>query len=938
MCPLSGRLFVVCALLVVVLAPQSALALPNPAATYCEKMGYKYAVIQRPGGARGVVVVAPGVEFDAWDFFKGKVGSAYGYGALFGYETVCERRDVGTHVEEVAVCVRRGTGAKGAMEEERISLLDLMERNGEPLFDTDALREAEASAGALAEFSEEPAPTEGEPQTFDLPSSFCWTNYNGHRYIGAIRDQGDCGSCYAFGACATAEGVYNYANGLYDGNCVDFSESFIAWCLGRLAAYNDHFFGCDGADYDYYELAALTNEGVCSEADFPYRTTDPGTCTHWSDPRTVFKSWHRVACNDIEAIKTAIMTYGVVDAALYVTTSFESYSGGIWGNTTTNCTGTPCYYASANHAIALVGWNDADGGYWILRNSWNTTWGENGYMRIRYKAAHVACAVVYVTYNPPVPTVATVPATLITNNAATLNGTVNPNAQATTYWFEYGTSTSYGATTPHTGAGSGSTAVAVSNRVTGLSDSTTYHFRLVATNAGGANQGADEAFMTIGTPSAPQTVTDPATAISATSARLHGTVNPCGAATLCWFEYGATTNYGLTTTPASAGSGWSFLAVSNTVGELNPSSTYHFRLVASNSLGKTVGADQKFDSTAVTATLLAEDFENGGSIPAGWLQQYLTNTMSWLFVNGDGAREYDKPASAHSGSYNANLYYGGYTPRTTRLITPAIDFGANTNNPTLTFWHYMEEWYGDQDELRILYRTSAGGAWTVIQAYTSSVASWTQRTIALPSPNSTYYIAFQGTAKYGYGIAVDDVLVTGEPPPPPGVTTEPASLVATNTATLNGSVNPNGLATTYWFEYGTNTNYGSATSPESAGAGSAAVAVSNGVSDLDDHTLYHFRVAASNASGVSYGSDAEFTTMYEPPPVVDCPPEGVTASSMILQWNSFTNRFYAVLYSTNLMSGFQPLATNLPGTPPVNVYTDQIEDIQGRYYRVREEE
>jgi C1A family cysteine protease len=236
----------------------------------------------------------------------------------------------------------------------------------------------------------------GEKQ---LPSSFDWRNYNGYSYIGPIRDQGTCGSCYAFGACAAAEGTYNWAYGKYDANCADFSESYIMWCLGRLSQYNSHFFGCDGADYTYSEVEALTAEGVANETDFPYTTSDPGSCTHWGNPTTVFDSWHRIVCNDIEAIKTAIMTYGVVDAAVYVGRAFDAYSGGIYEDTKTSCNANPCYYATTNHAVALVGWDDNGGdGYWILRNSWGATdWGENGYMRIKYTSARVACEAVYLT-------------------------------------------------------------------------------------------------------------------------------------------------------------------------------------------------------------------------------------------------------------------------------------------------------------------------------------------------------------------------------------------------------------------------------------------------------------------------------------------------------------------------------------------------------------
>jgi len=241
-----------------------------------------------------------------------------------------------------------------------------------------------------------------------LPASFDWRNYNGLSYIGPVRDQGGCGSCYSFGACAAAEGTWNFATGHYGSSCADFSESFIIWCLGSVSPYNNHFFGCDGADYSYAELQALCDYGVCDESAFPYTVTNPGTCTHWNDPMMRFASWHRIPCGDIDAIKTAIMTYGVVDAAVYVGSAFQAYSSGVYNDSRTACSANPCYDATTNHAIALVGWNDngdpVKKGYWILRNSWNTTWGESGYMKIRYNAARVACEAAYLVYNTITPT------------------------------------------------------------------------------------------------------------------------------------------------------------------------------------------------------------------------------------------------------------------------------------------------------------------------------------------------------------------------------------------------------------------------------------------------------------------------------------------------------------------------------------------------------
>lgn len=236
-----------------------------------------------------------------------------------------------------------------------------------------------------------------------LPASFDWRSNNGHSYIGPVRNQGDCGACYAFGACATAESSYNIANSLVDGACADFSEAFIAWCLGSMPAYQSHFYGCGGADFDYQELQALVDQGVPNESSFPYSDTNPQACPANASyaARVRYNAWYRVSCNDIDAIKTAIMTYGVVDAAVTVTDAWRAYASGVYEDTQTSCDGSPCENVTTDHAISLVGWDDnppeGGGGCWILRNSWGADWGENGYMRIRYTSAHVACAVAYVT-------------------------------------------------------------------------------------------------------------------------------------------------------------------------------------------------------------------------------------------------------------------------------------------------------------------------------------------------------------------------------------------------------------------------------------------------------------------------------------------------------------------------------------------------------------
>jgi hypothetical protein len=98
------------------------------------------------------------------------------------------------------------------------------------------------------------------------------------------------------------------------------------------------------------------------------------------------------------------------------------------------------------------------------------------------------------------PTVTTTAATGVTNNFATLNGTVNPNGQSSTAFFVYGLTTSYGSTNVISGALTGSSTVAVSTNLTGLSWGQTYHFRLAAYNTSGTNYGSDLTFATAALP------------------------------------------------------------------------------------------------------------------------------------------------------------------------------------------------------------------------------------------------------------------------------------------------------------------------------------------------------------------------------------------------------------------------------------------------------
>ena len=146
-----------------------------------------------------------------------------------------------------------------------------------------------------------------------------------------------------------------------------------------------------------------------------------------------------------------------------------------------------------------------------------------------------------------------------------------------------------------------------------------------------------------------------------------------------------------------------------------------------------------------------EDFENTATFDC-WSQE---GDSEWELGTGD----YSTSTGSHSGTHNALITHDG-TGDVTMLISPVLSLTPGSP-ATLSFWHLQRVWAGDQDELRVYYRTSQTDTWHELMSFTGDIQTWTKDSVDLPNVSATYQIAFEMTDGYGYGVAIDDVTVTG---------------------------------------------------------------------------------------------------------------------------------------------------------------------------------
>lgn len=204
-----------------------------------------------------------------------------------------------------------------------------------------------------------------EPIHVNLPKSIDW------RHKGAVTEvkkQKKCGCCYAFATIGAVEGHHF----LKTGHLLSLSEQNIVDCS---VSYGNS--GCDGGVFEY-SFNYIRDHGICTEESYPYRGDEFECKSSVKKTNVTIKGYKRISSANENELQAALVTHGPISVAIdAVHDSLFHYKDGIWHEPN-------CSSESLNHGVLLVGYgtDEFERDYYILKNSWGKTWGNNGFFKM----------------------------------------------------------------------------------------------------------------------------------------------------------------------------------------------------------------------------------------------------------------------------------------------------------------------------------------------------------------------------------------------------------------------------------------------------------------------------------------------------------------------------------------------------------------------------
>jgi YVTN family beta-propeller protein len=377
-----------------------------------------------------------------------------------------------------------------------------------------------------------------------------------------------------------------------------------------------------------------------------------------------------------------------------------------------------------------------------------------------------------------------------------------------------------------------------------------------------------------GAPTTPFPLTSNASQVTTTSATLNGSVSPNGLSTAAWFEWGtdSTLTNRQSTTQQTIGAGTTNQPIVANLSGLSPGLTYYFRAVGSSSAGTARGAILSFSTGG---TISGRITNKNGSGLQGRTVKVTGSPGTFTSAPSDANGNYTVVGVPFGASYSATADGSGETFST--YGQPSGSLSPFTSNVTGLNFAKTTPQYAASGTVTI-----SGGDLTGLSV--TAVASGEPGDgRQCPGPYTAGHFECLGLSqstsysitpvKANYVFAPTQLTVSNDistlqfvGTPLPTVTTASATSITQTTATLNGSVNPNGIATTGWFEYGTDPTLttNTLTPTQTIGSGTSAQAMTANLINLTSGTAYYFRAVASNSAGPAKGSIFTFTTTAAP--------------------------------------------------------------------------